>query len=237
MTRKKAKEEADKLLASLKERYPDEATFNAEIKDSGVTVEQFKARLLEQATCETVIRRELEPTVKVTDADVKKYYDDNPSFFEKPEQVHVAHILILTIDKDTQKPMSDDKKKEKKKLAEDIRARAEKGEDFGKLVKQYSEDPGSKDKGGEYTFGRGDGMAKEFEAASFSLKTNQISDIVETSYGYHIIKLLDKTPAGQIPLDDKTKTKLKEYLTNEGMKKTTPRFPGTNQKGKQHTNP
>ena len=82
---------------------------------------------------------------------------------------------------------------------EGLLKRARAGEDFAKLAKEYSEDPGSKDKGGEYKFPRGQ-MVPEFEAAAFSLKTNQVSDIVTTSFGYHIIKLSEKIPAQKVEL-------------------------------------
>ena len=80
---------------------------------------------------------------------------------------------------------------------EGLLKRARAGEDFAKLAKEYSEDPGSKDKGGEYKFPRGQ-MVPEFEAAAFSLGTNQVSDIVTTRFGYHIIKLSEKIPARKV---------------------------------------
>ena len=88
--------------------------------------------------------------------------------------------------------------------------RARKGEDFASLAREFSEDPGSKNKGGEYTFPRGQ-FVREFETAAFSLQTNQISDIVTTQFGYHIIKLYEKTPAQKIDLD-KVKEDVKEQL-------------------------
>jgi parvulin-like peptidyl-prolyl isomerase len=115
-----------------------------------------------------------------------------------------------------------EKKKEKEKLARDIKARADKGEDFSKLVREYSEDPGSKDKGGEYKFPR-NRMVPEFEAAAFSLKTNQISDIVETRYGYHIIKGLEKYPATHQQFAE-VKAKIKDYLVAKEAEKTLPAY-------------
>jgi foldase protein PrsA len=133
-----------------------------------------------------------------------------------PERVHVAHILISTLeDPATQQTLPPEKKKEKLKLANELKARADKGEDFAALVKQYSDDTGSKSKGGEYTFGKGQ-MVPEFEAASFSMKTNQISDPVETRFGYHIIKLLEKMPAATQEYA-KAEPSIREYLTEQGL--------------------
>ena len=100
--------------------------------------------------------------------------------------------------------------------------RAKAGEDFAKLAKEYSEDPGSKDKGGEYTFPRGQ-MVPEFEAAAFSLGTNQISDIVTTQFGYHIIKTYEKIPAKKVEFDE-AKNDIKEYLSGQTVQKQLPEY-------------
>jgi len=123
----------------------------------------------------------------------------------------------MTTDPATRAELSDDKKAAKKKQMEDILKRAKAGEDFGKLAKEYSEDPGSKDNGGEYTFPRGQ-MVPEFEAAAFSLGTNQISEIITTQFGYHIIKLYEKIPAKKVELE-KVAPDIKDYLTQQALQK------------------
>ena len=100
--------------------------------------------------------------------------------------------------------------------------RAKDGEDFAKLAKEFSEDPGSKDKGGEYKFPRGQ-MVAEFEAAAFSMKTNQISDIVTTQFGYHIIKLSEKIPAQKVELA-KVSQDIKDYLKGQAVQKELPKY-------------
>ncbi|MFL6213997.1 MAG: peptidylprolyl isomerase [Blastocatellia bacterium] len=131
----------------------------------------------------------------VSDDEVEKYYKEHQGEFE---EVHVRHILIST----QPPPPGPDAKKgeqpkalskeEARKKAEEALAKARKGEDFAALVKQYSDDPGSKDKGGEYTFSKGQ-MVPEFEQAAFALQQpGQISDLVETQFGYHIIKLEER---------------------------------------------
>lgn len=217
-----ATELTETYLAKAKASFPSEDIFIAQVKASGLTLEQFRARILEQNTCETVLNRELRSKIKISDAEAKKFYDDNPSEFEQKEQVRASHILISTLDKTTQQPLPEDQKKEKEKLAKELKARAEKGEDFAKLAKEYSDDPGSKDKGGEYTFPRGQ-MVKEFETAAFALQTNQVSEIVETRYGYHIIKLSEKIPASTMEFD-KISPKLKEYLTDREFAKQLPAY-------------
>jgi parvulin-like peptidyl-prolyl isomerase len=161
------------------------------------------------------LERELK--VSVSDDEVKKFYDENPSRFEQAEQVRASHVLIGTRDQATGGDLTDDEKKAKRKLADDIRKRAAAGEDFAKLAKEFSDDPGSKDNGGEYTFGRGK-MVPEFEAAAFSLNTNQVSDVVTTQFGYHIIKLSEKIPAKMISLTE-VADDLKEGLKSQELQK------------------
>ena len=212
----------DKEFAGARSNAPSQQAFDAQIKATGMTLDQLRTQAVDEQTCQHVVVRENTNSIKIEDADINKFYDDNPSKFEMPEQVRAAHILISTQDPATHQPLPPDLKKEKEKLANDLRARAMKGEDFGALAKQYSDDPGSKDKGGEYTFPRGR-MVPEFEAAAFSLQTNQISALVETQYGYHIIKLLEKMPASKKTLDE-TAPRIREYLTSVQVKKQVPAY-------------
>jgi peptidyl-prolyl cis-trans isomerase C len=187
-----------------------------------MTLAQVRERACEEQLCKRILQRETTNGISVSDAAAQKFYADNPDKFEVPEEVRVSHILISTLDPLTQHPVPPEQKKTKEQLARDIRARALKGEDFVKLVKQYSEDPGSKDKGGEYKFPRHQ-MVPEFEAAAFTLKTNQISEIVETQYGYHIIKLLEKFPARHEQFAE-VEPRIKDYLVAKEAEKALPAY-------------
>jgi parvulin-like peptidyl-prolyl isomerase len=202
------KADYDKFMEDVRTNM-SEAVLSARIKSMGMTMEQFKVRKLDDSICSAVFDREVKSKIDIAAETVKKFYEDNPDKFEKPERVRASHILISTLDKD-QNPLPEDQKRQKEKLARDIKAKADKGEDFAALAKQYSEDPGSKDTGGEYTFGRGE-MVPAFETAAFSLKTNQISDLVETRFGYHIIKLSEKIPGGKVAIAE-VSDKIKDYL-------------------------
>jgi len=236
----------EQFLASLQQartnRNQTEEEFNQwlapQIRLLGISREEWEKQNAQQAAARIVLEREM--NVKASADDAKKFYEDNPSKFEAPEMVHVSHILISTQDPTTRSDLPDDKKTAKRKLAEDILKRAKAGEDWGKLVKEYSEDPGSKDKGGEYTFARASvdpqrAMVPEFENASFALNTNQISDIVTTSYGYHIIKLLEKLPAKKeaysgletksvLTKQDGQRATIQDILNLQGMQKQFPEF-------------
>jgi parvulin-like peptidyl-prolyl isomerase len=193
---------------------------NPQLRVQGLTREQWEQKRADQATVSLVLEREMK--ISISDDEVKKFYDENPAKFEEPEMVRASHILLSTRDPSTGAEVAPDKKEAKRKLAEELLKRARAGEDFAKLAREYSEDPGSKDKGGEYKFPRGQ-MVPEFESAAFSLGTNQISDIVTTQFGYHIIKLSEKFPAQKLPLP-KVVDELKEGLKQQGIQKQLPDF-------------
>jgi len=214
-----AKKQAQKRFNEAKTELGSEEVLNARLKAQDTTAEKLIANWTEALTAETVLERDLK--LGPNDADVKKFYDENPSQFEAPEMVRASHILISTKDPaDTnlnpmlQKDLPPEQKAAKRKQAEDLLKRARAGEDFAKLAKQYSDDPGSKDTGGEYTFPRGR-MVPEFETAAFSLKTNEVSDIVQTSYGYHIIKLSEKIPAKKSELTPEIASRVKDFLRRQ----------------------
>ena len=198
----KGKQQFDATIEKLKTNMgPDEfeKKLGQQLMLSNQSREKWETQGIEESTIRAILDREL--AGNVTDTEAKSFYDENIASFEQPETVRAAHILLSTKDPDDPTPnpsakrdLPDDKKQAKRKQMEDLLKRARAGEDFAKLAKQYSEDPGSKDTGGEYTFSRGR-MVPEFEAAAFSLNTNQVSDIVTTAYGYHIIKLYEKLPA------------------------------------------
>ena len=218
--RAKAKEVAQKRIGDARQRATSEEAFKRQLKAAGLDENTLTSRLVEEATAEQVLLRELK--VSVPDDQVRKFYDENPARFEQPEVVRAAHVLIATKDLASGTELTDDQKKEKLKKAEDVLKKAKDGEDFAKLAKEYSDDPGSKDKGGEYTFPRGQ-MVPPFEAAAFSLKTNEVSGIVTTSFGYHIIKLYEKVPAKKVDYD-KVSSDLKQYLSNQEIQKLLPDY-------------
>jgi len=210
--KKKARSAADKFVASTKQQAGSDESFQRQLSAMNFTTEQFDAQVLERAICEEVVDRELRSHVTITDEQLKQFYDQNGEQFERPETVRAAHILLSTRDAVTGQEMSEETKKEKKQRIHKILERARKGEEFAALAREYSEDPGSKNTGGEYTFARGQFRNPEFENAAFALKTNEISGVVTTAFGYHIIKLYEKMPAQKLELA-KVKDDLKDGLS------------------------
>lgn len=189
-----SEDEINAEFEEIKSNFPDEATFNMQLQYMGITPEQFK----DQLASEMKLRKLVEPEIEVTDEEIQQYYDNNQSQFGTPEQVRASHILV---------------KKEDKELAEKILAEVKNGGDFAELAKEYSED-GSAAQGGDLGFfGRGQ-MVAPFEEAAFSLDVNEISDLVESQFGYHIIKVTDKQEAEVTPFEE-VKEDIREMVFNQ----------------------
>jgi len=140
---------------------------------------------------------QLRQNVTVSDDELKANYQQNIQQYEVPDRVHAEHILLTTVGK------TDAEVAEIKKQAEDILAQArKKGANFEDLAKKYSEDPGSKTKGGDLGWLVHGQTVPEFDKAVFSTPKGEISDLVRTQYGFHIIKVIDKETAHTRPFDE-----------------------------------
>jgi peptidyl-prolyl cis-trans isomerase C len=212
---------ADLQMNLLLERFGSQEALERQMKAANMTIAEVRSKIIQENTAQAVKTREL--NVTVTEAEAKQFYDENPADFEQPEMIHVRHILLMTMDPVTRTPLAADQQKAKQKQMDDLLKRIRGGEDFATLAKQYSEDPGSKDNGGELpAFPRGQ-MVPEFEAAAFSLTNNQVSDVITSAYGYHIIKLLEKTPAKKVDYAT-VAPKIKDFLTLQKTEKLGPAY-------------
>ena len=224
-------QKASLQMSTLLERFGSQELLDRQMKAAGMTVAELRSKLTQENTAQAVKIREL--SVTVTDAETRQFYDDTNHLanFEQPEMVHLCDILLLTVDPTTRAPLSADQQKAKRKRMDDLLKRARSGESFTNLAVQYSEDPGVKDNGGELPPVSRDQMSPELAAAAFSLTNNQVSDIIEMPYGYHIIKLLNKTPAKKLALTDKVPlsnetvaAKIKDFLMQQKTGKLAPAY-------------
>jgi peptidyl-prolyl cis-trans isomerase D len=135
-------------------------------------------------------------TIQVSDDQVQAYYNAHRDEYRTPERVHARHILLSI----TNKPK--DEVPKIKAQAEALDKQLKAGADFAELAKKYSQDPGSAQKGGDLGWVSRGQMVKNFEDAVFTLKPNEISDVVTTEYGFHIIEVLEKQPAHLQTLDE-----------------------------------
>ncbi len=182
-----------------------------ELSKFGMTIESLKEQVEKGMAFDKIIDIEAKAAgkgVTVSDEDIKKYYDENSKRYSSPEQVRASHILIKT------EGLDEAGKAAAKTKIDALLKEARAGGDFAAMAKANSEDPGSKDKGGEYTFPKGQ-MVPAFEKAAFSLEVGKVSDVIETRFGYHIIKLSEKIAADNKSLED-VKDEIKKNLEKSG---------------------
>jgi len=140
---------------------------------------------------------------QISDTQIRVFYDQNRYRFETPDRVRPSHILFLTINPDTGAALTDAEKAAKQTLANEVLAKVKAGEDFGALATQYSEDPGTKEAGGDLGWvARGQMGTAAFEDPTFALQAGQVTDVVETEFGFHVIKMNERESAVRRPLED-----------------------------------
>ena len=202
-------EQVQEQIDSFNESIKDDTDYKEELKKMGID-ETFLKFQFARDLANSNLQEKFEQDSKISEKDMKKYYEENKDSFYT-DTVTASHILIKTQDAEG-KELSDAKKKEAKAKIEEVLAKVKAGEDFAELAKKYSED-GSASSGGDLgTFGRGQ-MVTAFEDAAFSMKPGEISDIVETEFGYHIIKVTDRVDK-QESYDD-VKDQIKSTLASE----------------------
>jgi len=198
----------DKELKGLKGRFKDEAQYRETLKRMDLTEDQLKQQIARQAIIRMLLEKEVVSKIALSKEDAKKYFESNSAEFHQPERVRAQHILIKL------EPGADEQKKaEARKKLEAVKKRVLAGEDFGKLAKEYSEGPSNVREGdlGYFTRGR---MVKPFEDAAFKLAPNEVSDIVETQFGYHLIKVLDHQ-AAKDPSFEEIEPRIMDILRNK----------------------
>lgn len=203
-------EDVTKQLQSIKQQVPSEAEFKKLLGENQITESDLRLQIERDMAIQQLINNEVAQKVMISDEESKTYYDTHPQSFVQPEQVRASHILIK-VDADA----TEAQKTEARKKITAIQQKLKKGEDFASLAENYSEDTTSKKGGDLGYFGRGQ-MVEPFEEAAFSLKPNEISDIVETQYGYHLIKVVDKKPEAKLTYAE-VKDRLDQYLKQQKL--------------------
>ena len=190
--------EVEKQLKQIKKQYfgGSEKRYQAELKKQCVTDAEVRADVRSNVLSDEIYKK-VTADAKVTDADVKAYYDSNKSVYTQPETRAVRHILV-----------------KKKPLADRLYSQLKGGADFATLAKKYSEDPGSKSQGGQLTISRGQ-TVPEFDKEAFSLKTGELSKPVKTQFGWHIIRAeKDATKSKTTPFPQ-VKAAIKQQLIQQ----------------------
>jgi peptidyl-prolyl cis-trans isomerase C len=234
---KVSRRELEKGLETIRNRFPSDEAFRAQLKKEKMTEKQLEEkiegelivmRMISEINAEarkhitppteedarreyTVIRKIIDgeepPSDRSTEEQnmlrllarqLKQHFD---------EQVRVRHILIAVPENATESQKSDARKK-----LEGIRKQIAAGEDFSEMARLWSDDPSSKEKGGELQFSRGV-VVPEFEKAAFALKEGEMSGIVQTSFGFHLIKCIERRSKREVRFNDEVRDALINYLT------------------------
>lgn len=183
----------EKEMEQIKKSFGSDEEFAQALATYNMTLDSLKKDMHVQVQ----LRKLLEPQVKVTDEEIKTYYDSNLDSLKTPEQVRASHILVAT-----------------KEEADAVLASLQGGADFAALAKEKSTDTASKEAGGDLDFFPKGLMEEPFETAAFALKTGELSSVVETSHGFHVIKATDHKDAATPTLDEK-KEEIRQTLSEQ----------------------
>ena len=187
----------DERLAMIRQQFPSEEAFKSALNAQKVTLDQVKSETRQELLVARLLEAEIAPKMVVTPQEIEKVYKENAEAFQTPEQVRASHILIAV-------PADADAAAKASALAEatTVLKSARSGKDFAALAKQHSDDPGSKERGGDLDFFGPGQMVQPFNDVAFKLQPGVISDIVETQFGYHIIKVTEKKAGQKVSLQD-----------------------------------
>ena len=206
--------EVENRLEKIKQQISPGKSFAEALAEINITEKEFTNQLSKAMSIQKLLDAEIYQKVSITEKETRIFYDNNPQFFKKPEQAKASHILIKV---DPQATV--EQKQQARNKIEEIQTKLRQGEDFAELAKQFSEGPSSKNGGDLGTFERNK-MVKPFADATFSLKPGQVSDIVETQFGFHIIKVFEKMPETKLPFTD-VKERLNQNMKRQKIQKET----------------
>jgi foldase protein PrsA len=188
-------EEIEEELGLLIESYGGEDLFTSALESNGMTMTEVK----DEVKTYLQTNKLLEPRITITEEELETYFEENKDLYATQEQVKASHILVA--DESTAKEVSE---------------KMEAGQSFAELAKEYSTDPASAESGGDLGYFERGVMAEEFEEVAFSLNIDSVSNPVQTEFGYHIIKVTDKTEAKEATFEE-SKEEIRDTLFDEKL--------------------
>jgi len=208
--------EVDVQLNALKENTPPEDFANS-LKQNNMTEQGLREHFGKQLAMVKLIEMEQGSKLTVTPQEVKAFYESNPDLFTTPEMVRASHILVA-VDKNA---TAEQKTRALEKI-KSVQKRIQGGEDFAKVAREVSDCP-SKVNGGDLNFLEKGRTVPAFDKVVFSMKPGQTSDIVETEFGYHIIRVTERKAAAKVSFDE-AKRRIEQHLKNEKINQQFPPF-------------
>lgn len=206
--------ELGKKVDDVRAKFKSEAVFMHKLSDRGLTLDQYREELRTDLLMDALIKKEIEPAIKVDPKEIKAYYEKNRGKYETEEKVRASVILIKILPKSG----SEGERKARKKI-ESILAQVKMGTDFNGLAKKFSQDSLA-DKGGDLGFFTRGRMLPEFSERAFSLKVGEVSAPFKTAHGMHLLKVTDRTPGGTRPFEE-VQDSIRQVLVRKKLSQAT----------------
>ncbi len=200
-----------KEIAALKQQFASDSEYRNELARRNISEEALRSQLARNSALQQYLDRQFASKVSVNDAEMVAYYEGHLDMFKQPLQVRASHILIKV-----DPAWNDARKREARRKADEILKSLKKGQDFAALAREQSDGP-TRTNGGDLGYVRSGQLAPELEQAVFGLKTGEVSDVVETGYGYHLFKVIDRKPATVLAYDA-VKEQIRQHLVQERAK-------------------
>ena len=201
-------------LRKVKAKFKSDSIFEHRLSDRGMTVDQYKQELEIDMYMDQLIKKEIEPKIKITEKDSQAYYDKNKSKFETQEKVRASIMLLRFNPKEGKAGEQAVLKK-----FESILIQVKNGADFGALAQQHSQDSMAS-KGGDLGFFTQKQMLPAFSSRAFKMKVGEVSEIFRTGHGFHVIKVTDRKP-GSLSSFATEKEKIQKFLANKKISQAT----------------
>lgn len=201
--------EVEAELARLGSQFPSQAAFEQALAARQLTTASLRNEIERDLLVGKLLETQIGSTITVGDEDIERFYRENQNRFQEPESMQASHILIR-IDPDADAPT----RERARARAAAVLAQARRGADFAALAKEYSEDPGTAAAGGDLGFFARGQLVPAFETAAFALKPGEVSGLVESPFGLHIIKAGEHRAARTVPLAE-VRDEIRTYLTQQ----------------------
>ena len=210
--------EVEARITQIRGQFPSEDVFMQMLEQRKLTLDQVRADARQDMAVAKMIQDEIASKVTVKPEQVTDFYEKNPDQFKQAEQVRASHILIAFPEKADAAAKATARAKAEQVL-KDVKA----GKDFAALAKQHSQDPGSAVNGGDLGFFQQGQMVGPFNDVAFSLAPGNTSEIVETNFGYHIIRVVEKKAGRTVPLEE-VRPQVEQFLQNKNRDDQTTAF-------------
>ena len=213
--------EVEARIAQIQKQFPTEEAFKQVLEQRSMTLQKLREDIRDDLLVSKMLDAEIGSKTNVTPEQISTFYQQNPSRFQQGERVRASHILIRV-------PENGDAaaKEQAKAKANDLLKEVKAGKDFAALAKENSQDPGSAVNGGDLGFFEHGQMVPPFDQAAFSLGVGQVSELVETQFGFHIIKVVEKQASRTVPIDD-VRPQIQQFLENQNRQEQTRAFVDT----------